>query len=105
MRSAFSSPARSLIKTMVMTTGELDFDGIFFNSQEDADEGNNLFYPQIAYFLWIVFIILMPIILSNLLVRQYRMLCVVICLYICLKICILKRKVVLMEMVAKTWLL
>ena len=70
-RSAFSSPARSLIKTMVMTTGELDFDGIFFNSQEDADEGNSLFYPQIAYFLWIVFIILMPIILTNLLVLYY----------------------------------
>ncbi|XP_065893262.1 transient receptor potential cation channel subfamily A member 1-like [Dysidea avara] len=68
MRSPFSSPFRSLIKTMVMTTGELDFDDIFFNSQEDADEGNNLFYPQIAYLVWIVFIILMPIILTNLLV-------------------------------------
>ncbi|XP_065893550.1 transient receptor potential cation channel subfamily A member 1-like [Dysidea avara] len=50
-----------------MTTGELDFDGIFFNSQEDAEEGNDLFYPHIAYFLWIVFIIIMPILLSNLL--------------------------------------
>jgi len=36
MRSAFLSP---LIKTMVMTTGELDLDGIFhFNNQEDADK-------------------------------------------------------------------
>ena len=73
MRSAFSSPARSLIKTMVMTTGELDFDGIFFNSQEDAEEGNNLFYPHIAYFLWIVFIVLMPIVLTNLLVKKLRL--------------------------------
>ena len=55
-----------------MTTGEFDFDGIFFNSQEDAEEGNNLFYPQVAYALWIVFIILMPIILTNLLVKLYR---------------------------------
>ena len=69
VRSAFSSPARSVVKTMVMTTGELDFDGIFFNSQEDADEGNSLFYPYIAYSMWIVFIILMPIILTNLLVN------------------------------------
>ena len=53
---------------MVMTTGEFDFDGIFFNSQEDAEEGRDLFYPEIAYTLWIVFIILMPIILTNLLV-------------------------------------
>ena len=48
---------------MVMTTGEFDFNGIFFN-----DEDGDLFYPQIAYILWIVFIILMPIILTNLLV-------------------------------------
>ena len=54
-----------------MTTGELDFDGIFFNSQEDADDGNNLFYPHVAYFLWIVFIVMMPILLSNLLVSCY----------------------------------
>ena len=73
MRSAFSSPGRSLVKTMVMTTGEFDFDGIFFNSQEDAEDGNDLFYPQIAYILWIVFIILMPIILTNLLVSIYAM--------------------------------
>ena len=71
-RSAFSSPGRSLVKTMVMTTGEFDFDGIFFNT----DENNlTLFYPQIAYILWIVFIILMPIILTNLLVRM--------CVYSC----------------------
>ena len=55
---------------MVMTTGEFDFDGIFFNSQDDAENGDDLFYPEIAYTLWIVFIILMPIILTNLLVCQ-----------------------------------
>ena len=55
---------------MVMTTGEFDFDGIFFNSQEDAENDDDLFYPEIAYTLWIVFIILMPIILTNLLVWQ-----------------------------------
>ena len=55
---------------MVMTTGEFDFDGIFFNSQEDAEEGQDLFYPEVAYILWIVFIILMPVILTNLLVRM-----------------------------------
>ena len=58
-----------MVKTFVMITGELDFDGIFFNSQQDAEEGNNLFYPQVAYALWILFIVLMPILLSNLLVR------------------------------------
>ena len=56
---------------MVMTTGEFDFDGIFFNSQQDSEEDRELYYPQIAYTLWIVFIILMPIILTNLLVSWY----------------------------------
>jgi len=51
-----------------MTTGGFDFDGMFFNSQEDAEAGNDLFYPEVAYILWIVFLILMPILLSNLLV-------------------------------------
>ena len=60
---------------MVMTTGEFDFDGIFFNSQEDAEEDWDLFYPEIAYTLWIVFIILMPIILTNLLVCTYVNVC------------------------------
>ena len=56
-----------------MTIGEFDFDTIFFNSQEDAEAGNDLFYPEIAYFLWIVFIILMPILLSNMLVILYKL--------------------------------
>ncbi|XP_065898915.1 transient receptor potential cation channel subfamily A member 1 homolog isoform X2 [Dysidea avara] len=67
-RSGFSSPARALIETAVMSTGGFDFDGMFFNSQEDAEAGIDLFYPEIAYILWIVFMILMPILLSNLLV-------------------------------------
>jgi len=66
MSSAFSSPARSLVKTIVMTTGEFEFDGLFFNNEDDPDE---LFYPEAAYIVWIVFLVLMPIILTNLLVN------------------------------------
>ena len=50
---------------MVMTTGEFNFDNIFLNNEE-AD----IFYPEVTYTLWIIFIILMPIILNNFLVRQ-----------------------------------
>ena len=57
-----------MVKTIMMTTGEFEFDDIFFNSQQDAEEDRHLYYPQVAYTLWIVFIILMPIILTNLLV-------------------------------------
>ena len=57
-----------MVKTMVMTIGEFNFDDIFFNTDEND---LTLFYPQIAYTLWIVFLILMPIILANLLVFMF----------------------------------
>jgi len=75
MRTAFSSPARSMLKTMIMTTGEFEFDTLFFNTNEDNcnqgnDKGleNDLLYPASTYILWILFVIMMPIVLTNLLV-------------------------------------
>jgi len=72
MRTAFSSPANS--KTMMLTTGEFDFDTFFFNTEEySSGQGNDglvdeLLYPGATYVLWIVFVIVMPIILTNSLV-------------------------------------
>ena len=59
---AFSSPAHSIAKTIVQTTGELDFDLIF----NDAD----LLYSPMAYILFFSFAILMPILFLNLLVSK-----------------------------------
>ena len=61
---AFSSPAHSIAKTIVQTTGELDFDLIF----NDAD----LLYSPMAYILFLLFTILMPILFVNLLVSSYH---------------------------------
>lgn len=60
MLEAFSTPAHSIAKTIMQTTGELDFE-ILFN---DAD----LLYSPMAYILFITFVVLVPILFSNLLV-------------------------------------
>ena len=57
---------------MVMTTGEFEFDTIFF--------ANPLDYVAISYILWIIFIILMPVLLTNLLVCAVHILCI-LCVY------------------------
>ena len=57
---AFSTPAHSIAKVFVQTAGELDFGAIF----NDGD----LLYSPMAYILFISFVVLMPILFSNLLV-------------------------------------
>jgi len=52
-----------MLKTMVMTTGEFEFDTIFFSTELD--------FAAVSYVLWIVFVILMPVLLTNLLVRGW----------------------------------
>ena len=52
---------------MTMTTGEFEFDTIF--QQTGAFKGeDDITYPVISYVLWILFLVLMPILLTNLLV-------------------------------------
>ena len=57
-----------MLKTLVMTTGEFEFDTIFVNDQELVDEGVKLFLPHLTAILWVIFVITMPILFSNLLV-------------------------------------
>ena len=51
---------------MTMTTGEFEFDRIF--RQDGTENQPNLQYAAVSYILWILFLILMPILLTNLLV-------------------------------------
>ena len=67
-RTSFSSISRSMLKTLVMTTGEFEFDTIYINDQELVDEGLSLFLPELTGIFWVIFIIIMPILFSNLLV-------------------------------------
>ena len=59
---------------MTMTTGEFEYDAIFRQfpggaGQSDLDT-NEIPFPGISFFLWIVFLALMPILLTNLLVSS-----------------------------------
>ena len=55
----------SLLKTLAMTTGELETDPIFFSTPSVVT------YPVVTYLLWITFLIIMPTLLQNMLVRKY----------------------------------
>ena len=58
-----------MLKTLVMTTGEFEFDTLYINDQELVDEGLSLFLPELTGIFWVIFIIIMPILFSNLLVH------------------------------------
>ena len=60
-----------MLKTLVMTTGEFEFDTLYINDQELVDEGLSLFLPELTGIFWVIFIIVMPILFSNLLVGNY----------------------------------
>eukprot|EP00117_Sycon_ciliatum_P028072 scpid18171/ scgid2366/ Transient receptor potential cation channel subfamily A member 1 homolog len=59
---AFSNPGRALLKTAVSMTGEFEFDSTFNNEAGDVP------FPGVSYFLWVCFLVIMPIILMNMLV-------------------------------------
>ena len=67
-RTPFSNIGRSLLKTLVMTTGEFEFDTIFINEQDLVDDGLVLLFPTLTTILWVIFIVTMPILFNNLLV-------------------------------------
>ena len=71
-RSPFSDPPRSLLKTMTMTTGELTFDEIFRLDPSGQSDASEIAYLPVSAILWIVFIVLMPILLTNMLVCKFE---------------------------------
>ena len=65
-RHAFIHPARALVKVMSMTTGELDYDDIFHHREGEEE----IAFPLISFPLWIIFLVMMPVLLNNYLVRE-----------------------------------
>ena len=59
---AFSTPARSIVNTLIQSAGVLDFQSIF------NDGNSNLVYTPMAYILFFTFVVLMPILFITLLV-------------------------------------
>ncbi|XP_051542893.1 transient receptor potential cation channel subfamily A member 1-like [Myxocyprinus asiaticus] len=63
-RSEFSSISLSLAQTFVMTVGELNYQSTFL----DAYENGQMAFPGITYFVFVLFVLLMPILLMNLMI-------------------------------------
>jgi len=53
-----------------MTTGEFEFDTIYVNEQDDVDDGISLAFPVETTIFWVIFVVMMPILFSNLLVSN-----------------------------------
>ena len=66
--SPFRNAGFSFIKTIVMTIGEFEYDSTFGHSNESRNLLTS--FPEVAYILWVVFLIVMPILVTNLLVRE-----------------------------------
>lgn len=81
-RSPFSTPARSLLKTVSMSTGEQEFDSIF---HQEASGGRDALvdvpFPPVSSIMWILFVIFIPILLTNMLVSLHY--CFKTCSLVC----------------------
>ncbi|XP_074658298.1 transient receptor potential cation channel subfamily A member 1 homolog isoform X1 [Tubulanus polymorphus] len=62
----FNSFGKTLVKTMVMMIGEMEYEGVFHTL--DGSYAGNHFYPITMYILFVGFLIVMSIIIMNLLV-------------------------------------
>ena len=57
------------MKLITMVTGEIDFQDTFsFSFDPDETSSRNLYDRGMAYFIWILFLVIIPILLSNMLV-------------------------------------
>ena len=71
-KSSHFSFGWAILKVMTMMEGDLDFENLYnYFLRDKTDENNASEYPYfgISILLWILFLIIMPILLSNLLVR------------------------------------
>lgn len=69
VNTSFHTPALSLMRSLVMTTGELDYVDTFqFERRENITSAGAVNYIFMSNCLWVVFIVVMPILFTNLLV-------------------------------------
>lgn len=62
---AFKLPA-SLVKTVMMMSGELEYEDIFYNNNDNSTSNSK--YPVTAHGMFLTFVMLVTVILTNLLV-------------------------------------
>ena len=55
-----------------MTAGDFSFDTVFRRSPSgETESAQEIQFPPISYILWIIFVILMPILFTNMLVNTH----------------------------------
>ena len=60
-----------MVKVMSMTVGDFSFDETFRKSPSgEHEDTKEILFPVISYLLWIIFLVVMPILFINLLVRS-----------------------------------
>ena len=70
-RSPFANFGRSMLKTIAMTAGSIDFDSTFrLDLAGMREEEEDVRYLHLSGLLWIIFIIIMPILFANMLVSE-----------------------------------
>lgn len=67
----FSSISLALAQTFVMTVGELNYQSTFQNAYENG----RMAFPGVTYFIFVIFVLLMPILLMNLMVGHSTLAC------------------------------
>ena len=71
--SPFDTFGGSIIQIITMVTGELNFLEIFsFSFGFNDDKDHDIHDRSMAYFVWVLFLVLIPILLSNTLVSFVR---------------------------------
>ena len=73
--SPFASFGRGIATMVTMVAGELDYQDVFGYSYDPSNTTvigavRNIRYMDTALFVWVVFVVLIPIVLSNMLVRE-----------------------------------
>ena len=64
----FSNLVFAIIKTLIMTSGEMEYDNLFFDNQYNYENLTTVPYMNTTKALFVMFVITMPIIIMNLLV-------------------------------------
>jgi len=67
----FNSIGLALAQTFVMTVGELNYQSTFLNTYEEG----HMAFPGVTYSVFVLFVLLMPILLMNLMVGHSTMAC------------------------------